>query len=132
MAIDHDRIGNEPFVRVNEAPDLPRYVLEDITRPGVNGRAFREMAIQAQPFPLPAVRDCASVNQARALYLAYRNMIRQVVTVRYRGETFANFLVLDVRLAGIQKFANAVGGVGSGSVWLGVEFVMVNLGVEVN
>lgn len=91
-------------------------MLEDITRPGVNGHAFREQALHAVPFDLLGVRDVNDLNAVAttmsAMITAYQGKI--VTVVDDMGTSHANLVCLRVERVSAQKLLAAVGGVSSG------------------
>lgn len=90
-----------------------RLMVEDITRPGVNGHAFREMARHGDPFELTGVTDVNSLADAKTAFDAMVSAWsgRLVNVVDDLGATHANLMCLNVERVESFKLLRAVGGV---------------------
>src|SRR5262249_10255207 len=69
----------------------------DISRPGVNGHAFRKGGYRAQPFEMRGTVDVVDYPAADALLVTLRELRAQFVTVYDDfGNAFHQVIVLDV------------------------------------
>lgn len=85
--------------------------LQDITRPGVDGIAYRKVGKRGRPFTMESVVDvanAAAVTTAIANYKALQGTL--VTVVENNGQTWTNVAVLNVRPAEPQKVLTATTG----------------------
>ena len=90
--------------------------LEDVTRPGVDGHAYRRVARHGPPFELVAhldVDDNAAADATfRAMVAAYQG--RAVTVVDDMGTSHAGLMCLGVRRVDAFRVLSAVGGISAG------------------
>lgn len=86
--------------------------VEETTRKGVDGHAFRKDARRATPFDLQARVDCDSMLDAQIVYETLLGARGSLVglTDDY-GQTYANLMLLDVEKTAVLPLLAAVGGV---------------------
>jgi len=104
-------------------------MLEEITRKGVDGNAFRQLAKHGEPFQLDGRRDCNNNADAGAVFTAMQQAYQgKVVTVvDDLGKTHANLVCLAVNRVDSFTLARAVGGVSTGKgAFLVVSFTLVS------
>jgi hypothetical protein len=103
-------------------------MLAEISRPGVDGRAFREEQTRSQPFSLEGHRDVDNLAACKTLYdtmvTAYQGKV--VTVVDDYGATHTNLACLAVIRVDARKLITAVGGVSaSKGAYLVVRFELV-------
>lgn len=125
MAILHDQIGSQLFIRLDGTFILPRWVHADITRPGADGAAFHRISRNPEPFRLTGFVDSPTIATAEQLADIYRSMVSEVVAVRLRGIIRSPFVILDAKVVEIMPFANAVGGLWPGLAGVQSEWELV-------
>jgi hypothetical protein len=106
-------LKGEVFLRQEE--------LETFNRGGVDGTAFRKLGKRGQPFELISIVDAPSLEDAKAGFEAYRDIVAtNPVTVIKDGINWGNYVVLRVSLApkGIKAVANFAGGLNAPSLAL--------------
>lgn len=113
-----DSIGSESFVYVRGPITGLQQSMADITRPGVNGSAFKDMGTHAGDCELAAGRDYASWSAANTSFATYEGLIGTVVSIVQGGQTKSNMLLMNVRRGSQQNMAAAVGGLASGTHWM--------------
>lgn len=111
-------IGSFTFIEFRGAPDLAKQLLEVITRPGVDGVAYKKIAVQPPPFTVQTtagVTSDAALVQLREDYLA---AIGAVVDVIEPGLTASqkleNIIIENVTPGQIKRVANATDNI----IWL--------------
>src|SRR6185437_4330345 len=115
-----ESIGDTFFIRLEGDIDPPGMQTTDITRPGVDGRAFRQDAYRGNPFDLQGIVD---TDDPTDLLNAYGSMKGSIVTIQHGGGTYTNYLVIDAKPDGARQYvANPIGGINGGhwivkSVW---------------
>lgn len=115
MAITWDQIGSEYFIALAGELDPIKATLREITRPSVDGRAFRQEGDRSTIFELRGIRDVASGSAADTLITTYKAMIGSTVSIVLRGQTRANYLVVDVETVSRKAVTSSAGGVGVGT-----------------
>lgn len=103
--------------------------LEEITRPGVNGVAYRKLGKRGLPFQLRVLVDAANAAGARTKIINFKAMQGTSVTiVDNDGNSWPNAVALNVRHLRTQKIENAVGAVDGGEYLLsfGITFQMTD------
>lgn len=87
--------------------------LVDISRPGVDGHAYRRVGKHGRPFQLDGHRDCQDNADAGSLYeamvAAYRG--QTVTVVDDLGRTQPNLVCLEVDRVESRRLLKAVGGI---------------------
>lgn len=85
--------------------------LQEITRPGVDGVAYRAVGLRGRPFRVKTVADCDTPNEAFALVQSYLSLQAQSVTmIDSAGITWADILVLQVMPQQPKRVQGKVGG----------------------
>jgi hypothetical protein len=96
-------------------PSDPEERVEDITRPEIDGHAFRRLGKRGAAVQVTTEVDTANATTALA---AYRALIGTLVSVvRSDGATVTQVLVQDVTGVHTKKLTGAAGGVNGGN-WL--------------
>lgn len=108
-----DTIGGQNFIQVIGESEEPGDFLVEITRRGVNGRAFRKVAERAPDIELIAFTDVNNAAAGLALDTTYKAMIGTVVSWSKNGQSRSNYLVRDVRITSSRDVINSVGGLSS-------------------
>lgn len=92
--------------------------LENITRPHVDGIAFRKIGKRGRPVEVVTVVDVASGSAAKTEFENYEALQGTLITVvDDAANSWANVAVLSVHRAGIRAVTTPVGGV-RGGAWL--------------
>ena len=120
MAITFDAIGAQNFDRLEGDLSAQGMQVEEITRPGVRGRAFRELEKRGEPVTLSGIVCVSSQALADALLDSYKAYQGTVKSVTKTGITRTNFLVLNVEVTERKNTSTRVGGVLGGSGSTGV------------
>ncbi|WP_166820522.1 hypothetical protein [Thalassoroseus pseudoceratinae] len=110
-------IGSNAFIRLTGDVQPQQTQLQDITRPSVSGSAWRRLGTRGNEFELEGVVDVANASAANSLITAYKSTVGTIVSVQIRGNTYANYLVLDSTITERRQAANAVGGE-NGGTWI--------------
>lgn len=107
-------------------------VLEEITRPGQHGQAYRRTGRRADPYEMIGIVDCNSMVAARLLYVELTSLQGELVDlVDDYGTPVSNVAVLKVERVSQRPILAAVGGVSaSKQAILVVRFVMQLTGVQ--
>jgi hypothetical protein len=113
-----DQIGSQVFFKLEGGIVGPSVTLQDVTRVGVNGVAFRQTGSRGKPFTLRGVIDVANVGVAEAVRATYESLIGSIVSITKSGVTWAEYIVLDVTIENPQPLISAVGGVSAGNAIL--------------
>jgi hypothetical protein len=86
--------------------------LEEITRPGVDGVAFRRIGKKGAAFKLQTTVDTESAAGARTLYDNYKALQGQLVTITdTSGRIYTDIMVLNVQASAPQRILGASSGV---------------------
>lgn len=98
--------------------------LQDITRPGVDGVAYRKVGKRASRTQLTTIVDLASGNVETEIdeYKALEGTL--VTIVDEAGITWSNVAVLMVRPLPIRRVASSVGGINGGTRILTCQWVV--------
>ncbi len=94
--------------------------VEEITRPGVDGIAFRRIGKRGFPFRLQTTLDVESSAQAKAHIISCKSLQGSVVNFTDGvGQTWNNYIVLRVTHTETRRIQTAVGGLsGSNAAYL--------------
>lgn len=117
MAHTWDKIGSLEFIELQGDLSEPGIEVEEITRPWVDGVAFRRMGTRGRPMQLRGLVDVANAAAADALLDTYKALQGTLVTIRMKTVNRANYIVLNVEILGRRKVSTVSGGTTSG-VWL--------------
>ena len=110
-------VGSEQFISVVAEAADPAEMVEEITRPHVDGVALKRTGKRGVPFRVVAVRDVdtqANLEDSLAAYSAMQGTI--VTVVNNQGISRQNVAVLRVPPAQIEDMGTAVGGI-EGTGW---------------
>lgn len=89
--------------------------MEEITRPGVDGVAFRRIGRRGFPFKVQSMVDVATDSAAAALLSSYKALQGTVVSLTDEtGQVWNNIVVLNVRPAGRKYVVAKSGGLDAG------------------
>lgn len=124
MPIVWDQISTEPFISLEGDLDPDGLMVEEITRPGVAGVAFRELAKRGSPSRLVGTVAVASSTVADLLMTTYKSFQGTLVSITLREVVRTNYIVLDVRILDRFEVATPVGGPVSGlgpTAWMVVS-----------
>lgn len=115
------------FISLRGAVQLPALQVEEITRPGMDGIAVRQLGQRGTPFEMIGVVDCDDTSAAEVTMARLAAMKGTIVTLYDDfGEGFGDVLVLEVARLAKQTLRAAVGGRStSKGVLLSVRLVMV-------
>ena len=106
-------IGGQSVLTFLGAVDgLLGQTLEEITRAGVDGHAFRRLGLRADPFQIDTVVDLEDAEAAEDEYAAYKALQGTLVSLVEPDATeHADLAVLRVTIVSRQAIATSVGGV---------------------
>lgn len=126
--------GVANFLSLRGSPAGVGQAVEDLTRPGVNGHAYRKAGRRGAPFVMIGTADCLTAAEAKLILhgvsgvdgLVGKAQGSIVSVVDDFARTWANVVLLEVEPLEERKIAGAVGGLNgiSGTVLLVVRFVM--------
>jgi hypothetical protein len=106
--------GAFDFISLKGQIAVTRQTVQEITRPGVDGHAYRLTGKRADPCELVGVRDFADYPSAQAGLESLRKCCGELVIVLDDfGNTYTDVMLLDVQVANRQPALSAVGGLTS-------------------
>lgn len=122
--------GGGPFTFITlkgEIQSLAK-VVDDVTRPGVDGHAYRENAKRGRIYEMVGLRDYLDNAAAVAEYADLMALQGTIVTViDDRGATAQNVMVLEVERLALEPMLKSVGGLVANSTYLmTMRFLMQN------
>ncbi len=104
-------VGGNPMITMTGTPRLLEERLRDITRPGVDGSAFKKLGKRAEWFEIRTMSGAASAAAANTLIEGYRDLVGTlVVLVDDHNITWNNVVVLRITQAAIRKISTPAGG----------------------
>lgn len=107
------------FLRLAGEPLPLGQTVEDITRQGVDGAAFRTTGTRSRPQEWRSLVDCADAATVKTTYASYRGLIGKLVTrTDELGNAWTNVAVLDVRMVRQHKVSTFVGGINTPSAYI--------------
>lgn len=109
-----DIIGSVSFIRLSGDVQAKGYEMAEITRQGVNGRAFRLLGQRVPIVQLQGVADVAAESTGDTLVATYHGMRGTVQAVTLHGQSRGNFLILEVQVTDRRTGKLAVGGLANG------------------
>ncbi len=114
------------FLSLRGEVQTPGQIVEDITRPGVDGHAWRRAGLRGRPFDLVGERDVSNASAAKSDMLAMQSMRGRVVTLYdENGSYYGEVTCLDVEKLGEKRIAGAIGGITSNAtILLSVRFTL--------
>lgn len=93
--------------------------LQEITRPGVDGYAYRKIGKKAEPYTMSSVTEVTSLSAEETTVDGYKDIVGTLVTVEdERGNSHENQTVLAVQHVGTQPITSPSGGSYTNSVAL--------------
>ena len=91
-------IGGYEMISIQGRPAHLGESVEEITRPGADGHAWKYQGLRSEQRQLTTVSDFASAGAARAEMAGYAALKGQLVTiVDDFGQTYTDVMILDVR-----------------------------------
>ena len=124
-----DSIASAVFIRLDGDVEGKGMELSEITRPGVNGRAWKQEGVRGKPFELTGTVDVVSFAAADATISYYLGLQGSVVSFVQNSLSYSNFLVLSVSNCHKTPLGTAVGGINGGSVLLTSRWSLCYAGV---
>jgi hypothetical protein len=107
-------LGSISFITLKGHMALGGLQIEDISREGTDGSAYRKRQYRAEPFQMLGFRDCDTLSDAQAKFDSLVDMQGTSVSLTDDyGVTWTKTMVLDVKKVGMGKLVAAVGGVSS-------------------
>ncbi len=104
-------IAAKPMITMTGSPRLLEERLRNITRPGVDGSAFKKLGKRADWFEVRTMSGAASAAAAKTLIQGYRDLVGTlVVLVDDHDITWNNVVVLRIAQARITKIRTPAGG----------------------
>lgn len=103
-------IGARSFIDLRGAVEQFGETLQDITRPGQDGVAFRKVGERGPVFEMVSIVDTTNAAAAQALYEDYKGDQGSIVNITDdKAVSHSNYAVLDVRVASIKYTSMIVG-----------------------
>jgi hypothetical protein len=97
-------------------------LVEEITRPGIDGHAYRQLGLRAEPFDLTAlvdIEDDSSTDPIQARMATYKSLQGSLCDLEDGfGETYSNLMILGVRLLSAQALVGSVGHISNDPAYL--------------
>lgn len=128
MSIPTNSIGAQSFIRIDGVIPKKGRQLSDVTRPQVDGRAFRWEGDASDVGQIVAITDVDSAATAEALRASYAALQGTVVTIYREGIAHTNYLILKAELTDSQYVETAVGGLTGGDHIVASRFEIVYVG----
>jgi hypothetical protein len=126
--VPNPSVGGEEFVVMRGAyPHAPATRVIDITRPRVNGHAFKELGKRGARVSLITERDSTNVGTLEATLRALIGT--QVTVVVPESQSFSGVQVHDVTILNAKKVATPIGGIQAGSWYVTVQWDLQNVTV---
>jgi hypothetical protein len=114
----YDSIGGITLISLTNGDlDPAGTTVEDITRPGLDGVAYRQLGSRGEVTQLTAIVDCLGSSAADAMLSSLKGLQGTIVSIVMRGLTYNNFLVVNFMPVSRHIVGSPVGGVCSGN-WL--------------
>lgn len=105
--------------------------VEEITRAGVHGHAFRLHGKRNPPSVLRTIADAADAATAETVIASYRAAIGTIVTVSdAREQSIENVIVLDCRILSSRHSPIIVGGASASGIVITAEWVLQRTEVD--
>ncbi len=102
------------FISLQGATQRLGQRLEEITRDGVDGHAYRKQGKRGMPFQMIGVMDCDTLSGATTTYNALKGIEGSIVSVIDDvGDSLSGVALLSVEKQSIRKVLSGVGGVSS-------------------
>ena len=98
MGTISDGTNTVTFTRISGQPNALAEQVQDVTRPGIDGQAYRQIAKRADPFEIDVFGNEASESAIHSASLIMFGFQGKLVTLTDdRGRDFFNVMVLRVR-----------------------------------
>lgn len=107
-------VGAQSFIRIDGTIPKAQQTLENVTRPQVDGVAYRKNGIASPVGQIVGVVDVDTAATAEALRASYAALVGTVVTIVRESQSHSNYLVLDAEVLSIDYVGTAVGGLTAG------------------
>lgn len=126
MAILWPSIGGSQFIRLDGPAVLAAAMeVEEITRPQVDGEAYRQLGKRGEVVTMVSEVDTNTPETLIDTYRAFKGTLQPVVlTDGTSGKTINNVMVRGVKRVRAKKVLTPVGGVNVGSWMLTVEWTL--------
>lgn len=111
MAITPDKVGSF-FLNTDQGASVPpqlSQILVDISRPGVDGSAYRK---ESKKSPIVQWQNLIAVTSSGTIETAAQaiaDLVGTVVTLRYRTQSYTNYLVVHAEVGSAKLVATTVG-----------------------
>lgn len=106
------KVGTLQFTRVDIAPNVPEENVEEITRQGVDGVAYRKIGKRSETLTVRAVKDVTSATQRTTLLNTAAKMRGTLVSIYDEYSTeWKNMLVQRAHEGESHPIRSAVGGI---------------------
>ena len=106
------------FIKLIGRPHAPCRQITDITRPGVNGSAFRNDGERGDEYELIGLINAESVFQAGAIEDVLRNWTGNFCTVIIGGGPYYWQLIKHVRMNTLRQAERTIGGPAPEGKWI--------------
>lgn len=114
MALPTCSIGAQSFIRIDGVIPKKIQTLSNVTRPQVDGVAYRVNGIQSPVGQLTAVVDISTAASAEGLRASYAALVGTVVSIVRESQSHSNYLILNAEVTDIVFVQTPVGGLGAG------------------
>jgi hypothetical protein len=99
MALSPDSIGDFEFVSLDGDIPAPILTSVEITRPGVDGVAYKTLGVRGAISTLQGFTVAGpTADEAEGLRTGYAGMVSSVQTVIMRGETYSTIYIKDAAI----------------------------------
>ena len=130
MAIPVNQIGTQAFIDIVGEVQADGIIVQDITRPFVDGVGFRRIARRGKPSTLRCVVDLpAPIGLADNFKESYLALQGTVVSIIQRDVVRGNYLILSAFVDDIRRVETPVGGLIAGNFFTTVTFVVIFAGL---
>ena len=93
--------------------------VEEITRPNVDGVAYRKIGKRGEPFEMESLVDVLDAAAAKTLLTNYKALQGTLQNLELEdGSIYSNVIVLNIRETGRQVVTNSIGGLVANSTIL--------------
>lgn len=112
-------VGDYDFISFKGGIGPTGQNLEEITRPNVDGIAYRKTGKRALPFQMISIVDVESAQDAQDTLLDYKELQGTLQTIEDdTGKTWEDVAILQVEHISTRKIESAVGGISSNKEYL--------------
>ncbi len=117
-----DSIGGNTFIRLSGPLDPQGITVQEITRPGADGNAYRKMGSRGEVTTLDGLTDCLGFNAANSLVVSCKALQGTTTTIVRDGLSYSNMFVLKVIPGRPYAVLSPVGGTCGGNVLQPIQF----------